>query len=91
MCSLLVKIPVLNLVAGLTLCLYPTTKCKSPHIHYSVTDSRKKTPVLTPGSNAVLIDAEMCCYFTHVLLELQMEGQSSLQCGRNTECTKNIP
>lgn len=51
---------------GYILCLYPTTKCKLAHIFL-----RKKTLVLISGSNAVLMDVEMCCCLTHLLLELQ--------------------
>lgn len=67
------------LPSGFALCLYPTTKCKLAHIF------------LRKDICAVMLFSVLRCATTSPICSwnYEVEGQLSLQCGKDTECTKN--
>lgn len=66
------------LPSGFALCLYPTPKCKLAHIF------------LRKDTCAVMLFSVLRCATTSPICSwnYEVEGQFSLQCGKDTECTK---
>lgn len=66
------------LPSGFALCLYPTTKCKLAHIF------------LRKDTCAVMLFLVLRCATTSPICSwnYEVEGQLSLQCGKDTKCTK---
>lgn len=95
--------PMLNLVFSFTLCLCPTTKCKTLYIYHLSIDSRKKhickyqevSCCFHTQSPQTIPADQMFLSFTHfflipLLLELQSGRIGSLLCDMAGKRTKNI-